>query len=278
MAEVYDRCRWVALVAAVHLGLAGSPARAWRIPMRLPRRAPSLSGLKGRPQLPRALANRRRRIVRSRDARLGKNAEAIDSSTGLENPAFIRNQDKLAGEAARIARDSGDQIVGPAYAYYRTNTGRLLRSRPNAGTGSLRDAAKLRGNERLASLEEVGFVTEGSRRLLRVSTPGSHPRLTAAFTRPTRAVVGVAASAGFLFGRDMLRWIGIREGARVVDERVTHPDGEGSPEVSLSPDGEIVIDGDGDGEDDLVVQPSVADPGEPGADGATPGPVFGVED
>jgi len=195
---------------------------------------------------------RRRAKIREREATLGGNPRRyknMKKKTG-ENPEHVRNQDELVAEAQRLAKDQGVEIVGPTVAYYRTTHGRIIRVRPNRGTGNLREAARLRPGENLARLEDVAFVTTGNR-LIRVSSTGTKGRLQAFVSRPLAAAGAIALPAAAFFAKDVLRWIGIRESAAVIEDKVK-PEQPGTG-IRIGEGGEIEIDENGDGRAEVEI-------------------------
>lgn len=204
-----------------------------------------------------ALAQRRRARVERQEATLGTNPARRDKDTGVENPDHVRNQEHLETQAEAMARESGDQLVGPAFAYYRTSRGRLVRATPNAGTGNLRHTARLRPGESLARLEQVGYATSKGNGILRVSAENHGSRLGLLGGRGQnwlRATGGILGTAAIIFGKDVARWIGIRNSADAIQDRVGPKEPEQGPEIVIDGEGKIHIDGDGDGRQELEVQ------------------------
>jgi hypothetical protein len=201
------------------------------------------------------VGNRRRSRIEQREATLGSNPPPKNRDTGLDNIDHIRNQDQLTARAESIAGKNGDEIVGPAVGYYRTSHGRLVRVTPNPGTGNLRHAARLRSGENLARLEQVAFVTRRRNGLLWVAADGKGSRLGMLRGRNwIRATGGIVGTAALIFGRDVARWIGIRNSADAIQEKVSPEEPDNGPEIVIDENGQIHIDGDGDGHQELEIQ------------------------
>ena len=67
-------------------------------------------------------------------------------------------------------------------------------------------------------------------------------------------LLGRGATTALVFGRDLIRWLGIRNSADAIQDRVVPEEPDPGPEIVIDGQGQIHIDGDGDGTQDIQLQ------------------------